>query len=427
MILEHLINGYLEGELSEEQDRELRSMLGADPAAREAFDAAVIIHIALRCEDDTQVPAHARTTVFDAIDALAAHDDHIQSRYGSQPRRSDALRRLPALVAALMLIVLVPIAEQEPFAVNSDRNYTVTTTEKGQQEVSAHAAGRMASQKGTTQTTTVLSTSSASVALNHDHDATEETSTTGSDHQLSRVPDEGNDAQPRVATPSLSSVFGSLGGGGIAVGTATPEESRPSLPEPPTTQVTVSTAFATGLTSSVEGAEAVRFIAASIGYGLGDDDVLGMEVGATQYSVQRSGMVLSMMGSGSSMTATEPPSGHGSNGKLSSPDRQAQRYASDSITYRLEESQVWGSAFYERKLFALRDVSLRSRIGAGVGEDGLIGYGRLTGEWHFGAFSLIMGAELRGMQFRTGSESGSSSATSFGSVVTALTGLYVRF
>jgi len=89
---------------------------------------------------------------------------------------------------------------------------------------------------------------------------------------------------------------------------------------------------------------------------------------------------------------------------------------------------VWGSAFYERKFLNVSSVSVTGRAGAGVGADGLLGYGRLVGEWSIGAgLSVVVGAEARAMPFRVGSAEGRSSATSYGTVLTALTGLYMRF
>ena len=90
MILDHLIAGYLDGDLTEDQDRELRAVVGADPLAKEAFDAAVLIHIALQCEDETVPPASLRSAVFEEIAALDAKGAaaYGQGAYQAQPRGS---------------------------------------------------------------------------------------------------------------------------------------------------------------------------------------------------------------------------------------------------------------------------------------------------------------------------------------------------
>jgi hypothetical protein len=86
---------------------------------------------------------------------------------------------------------------------------------------------------------------------------------------------------------------------------------------------------------------------------------------------------------------------------------------------------MWATAFYEHKLFSLNDLSVNGRVAAGVAEDGLLGYGRLMGEWKLGGVaSIIAGAEARTMPFRT---AGASGTTTYGSVVTLLTGIHFRF
>ena len=68
MIIEQLISNYLDGDLSPEQDQELRELVAADPAARKLFDEAVLVHIAMRCEDETEVPEDLRADVFSQIE-----------------------------------------------------------------------------------------------------------------------------------------------------------------------------------------------------------------------------------------------------------------------------------------------------------------------------------------------------------------------
>ena len=63
MIPDVLISKYLDGDLSLEEDVEFRAMLAADPNAREAFDSAVLLHIAMRCEDVTTVPSDVEESV----------------------------------------------------------------------------------------------------------------------------------------------------------------------------------------------------------------------------------------------------------------------------------------------------------------------------------------------------------------------------
>ncbi|RPI68378.1 MAG: hypothetical protein EHM43_05095, partial [Ignavibacteriae bacterium] len=113
MILEHLITAYLDGELTPEQDRELRQNLAADPSAREAFDAAVLIHIALRCEDRTLPPPDLRASVFEAVDAIATEESRLAGTTGVATRPIRLGNRTTTLLACLLLVFSVPVADRE--------------------------------------------------------------------------------------------------------------------------------------------------------------------------------------------------------------------------------------------------------------------------------------------------------------------------
>ena len=115
-------------------------------------------------------------------------------------------------------------------------------------------------------------------------------------------------------------------------------------------------------------------------------------------------------------------------GKLASPEHVGGSFSSSEFDVQRQETSVWGSAFYERRLVTLSSISLTGRAGAGVAADGLLGYGRLVGEWTLsGGLSVILGAEARAMPFRVGVSSGQSDATAYGTVLTAISGLYLRF
>ena len=193
------------------------------------------------------------------------------------------------------------------------------------------------------------------------------------------------------------------------------------------TSVTVSTSYAAGLSSSVEGATDVRQFAASVGYGLSDDDMFGLEVGTTSYTTNTTSTILNTPGSAAS-TAAEPSGGTPVPGKLASPEPTSGSYEASEFDVRRQETAVWGSAFYERKLMTLSSISLTGRAGAGVTQDGVLGYGRIVGEWTVsGGLSVVVGAEARAMPFRMGANTMQSTTSSYGTVLTAVTGLYMRF
>jgi hypothetical protein len=407
MILDHLITGYLDGDLTPEQDSELRSMMSADPAAREAFDAAVLIHIALRCEDPTEVPESARRAVLDSIEAMAHPLE--RSELVMSPVRSAGSRmvRAAALTAVLLFAALHTIddsawqlrAHQAATAITNSVSDPQSVSER--QSRYRYTANVQASQVACLDTLPVEHISVADTV-------------------------QPETQAPYQSHPPLQWFLGAnVAVGEVPQGNATTEQQRPEVQ---TTSISISTSYAAGIGSSVTAAEQVRQLTASIGYGLSDADMFGLEVGATAYTIQRLSTVTQPVGGSRTVVNRGPVMGAPTGGKLSSPDSPTQTFRPDSAIVVSEERQVWGSAFYERKLLVIDNLALRTRLGAGVSEDGLIGYGRVTGEWKVnGILSIVAGAEVRGMPFRTGSVGGASGATSYGSVVTALTGMYLRF
>jgi hypothetical protein len=409
MILDQLITGYLDGDLTAEQDQVLRELVRTDPAAREAFEASVLIHIAMRWEDDTDVPEDLRTSVLGSVDALAMT---MPVRATSVPRRRPVLRTISS-IAVLLLAMWLPVsdafrADTDPLAIamalpTIDLATTATTPPF------VHPA----------------TTSSPIPVLDVEHanDATAHSMKSG----LQGANDSftGRD-EP---APPLSSLlaYGDVTDGALMLADGELPRSQVSHTvgyEREATLVTVSTSYGAGISSSVGGASDVRQIAASIGYGLSDVDVLGMEIGTTSYTMQGRSSMLVTPGSSASMAA-DPSGDRAVPGKLASPEPISGSYSSRTFDVSRQESVVWGSAFYERRFVTLSSVSFTGRAGAGVGEDGLLGYGRVMGQWSVGAgLSIVVGAEARAMPFRMGAGSGSST---YGTVLTALTGLYMSF
>ena len=158
-----------------------------------------------------------------------------------------------------------------------------------------------------------------------------------------------------------------------------------------------------------------------------EDDAIGLEVGATSYSISQTSDLLTTTEPVSSSMRSLVHDGDGG-GKLASPEDEVGHYSIASQGRTAQVRSMYGSAFYERRLVDLESVALFGRAGAGVSQEGLLGFGRLTGQWTVGAgISLIVGAEARSMPFQTGAGGGVASQVAYGAIVTAVTGLQVRF
>lgn len=411
MILEHLISAYLDGELTPEQDKELRESLASDPTAREAFDAAVLIHIGLRCEDRTIPPLDLRRSVFDAIDVIAAEEDRHAATLGVAKRPIKVGSRGVGVLAAVFLMLCVPVADLvmlRPIAQDIEPKVETVSV----------AASTLKKERV--------------VRSQDEHIARPDEGSVGSaiaDAGLaSKVAPEGlaadaaSGVDPEVP---LSTIFG-----GAVTPTVEWAVTEPAMPvQEQVLPVFVTTSYAAGMASSIPGADEIRQISASLAYGVSEQMKVGLEIGSTSYSMTRDMTVLSGHAAGTgAFSSAKPADVSGGSGKLSNPEPSNADFVVSTMTIQTQETQIWGTAFVEHKLFALNAISISGRLGAGIAEDGMIGYGRLSGEWKVGGpVSIVAGAETRAMPFRTGGTAGANTAATYGAIVTAITGLNIRF
>lgn len=411
MILEHLISAYLDGELTPEQDKELRESLASDPTAREAFDAAVLIHIGLRCEDRTMPPADLRRSVFDAIDVIAAEEEHHAATIGVSKRPIKVGSRSASVLAAVFLVLCVPVADLVMF--RPVAHDVVQTVEPVSVVPTVAKKDRVIKQQA--ERTTEMNDRHVDVAT-VDGDAEQRFELDAA------VADASSPFTPEVP---LSSIFG----GAIAsTNQWAPSETTNQMVEQ-VLPVYITTSYAAGMASSIPGADEIRQFSASLAYGVSEQTKVGLEIGSTSYSMTRDMTVLSGHPAGTGAFASAKPAGAtGGSGKLSSPEPSNADYEPSTMTIQTQETQFWGTAFIEHKLFTLNAISISGRLGAGIAEDGMVGYGRLAGEWKVGGpLSIVAGAETRAMPFRTGGSPGSNTAATYGAIVTALTGVNIRF
>ncbi|MCO6465242.1 MAG: hypothetical protein J5I53_01375 [Bradyrhizobiaceae bacterium] len=464
MILEHLISKYLDSELTSDEDVELRTVVRSDPNAKDAFDSAVMLHIALSCEDDTQPPADLRLNVFDAIEALAyTAGDHRSTSHRSAIRGPASsllfsvkqVRKVAALACVLLLLLWSPIHESPFIAWQAITEANVTYTDHsptGQHleytSLRNHVVKGVRRAAALTQPINTLASTIGVESATLTPESTRQSSSDQFAANVERaetpyvdgstVSIDKHSTDNTIHQPTLASAFASTFTSDhrydqyttsvVPTESVQQEEQRSPTPtEPPSstgTPVTFSTAYAAGMGSSVAQTSNIRQYTASIGFEVEANSLVGLEVGSMEYDMRLTSVgAVPINGSRSTMIVHNARSG-----KLAVPDVPPLRYSTDSITSVVQERQVWGSAFYERSVISSHHLAIRGRVGTGVSEDGLIAYGRVLGTYDIGRYlSVVAGAEVRGMNFRTGSVSGSSSASAFGAVVTALTGLYVRF
>jgi hypothetical protein len=481
MIPDVLISKYLDGELSLEEDIQFRAMLGSDPEAREAFDAAVLLHIAMRCEDDTTVPVDVEERVLAFIDASPMYAKHAASSLseqhelkssadnnftsiktqastsargrrarGLQTGRVQARRVLAA--AALLLVMALPFGDQflniqdalvQLDKVESTDGSSLSVPQGASQERSVVA--RTVAQRASIGTSEIAepilapidSPDAGSIAAANSFASTNSiasANSSASTNSFASVRDtkaESSSIRPSAyVAPSLNSLFASTDLPAAATSTGTHEKSARIAVDEAAIDVLVTTSFSQSVASPTEGA--VTTVAAGIGYGVSTSTFVGMELGSTQYT--RTNETNGLVDDNGTKIIADIPSTRaarvdhiGRLSKVTAEPNFSPRYRTEVHTSLSPEGTLWGAAFIQHSVIKTSLISMNGRVGAGVGEDGMLTYGRMQAECNlFSSVSLTIGAEARYSPFRTGVNGGQPMARKYGTVISALYGLQVR-
>jgi hypothetical protein len=448
MILDVLISKYLDGDLTPQEDDTLRGLLTADPTAREAFDSAVLLHIAMRCEDESDVPSHE----LDAV-RLMIHDRMLASPYSSSVttphlpvRGKGPGRSMKSMVAMLSILILaiVPISNNwidlRPDALAVARVETMPDNREAiqrQDESISVSRGetRPPSERVDLEhvllpepvvAMSVTGIGQFSEAVGEQSSQEDDVASAASVPTLAVLMD-----QPAETIPAAVTKLRSPAADGAI-------ERRFGA----SVDVILTSVIGMGVGGSEKTEEAVTQIAQSIGYGVDRKTQLGIEIGATAYSrvIEHSGLTSnagsSIASGGGSMRALtmilerdkiqrlDPPGSQ--DDKIVDPVHGGGSFDDIRFTSVTQARSMWGAAFVQRTIVSTNAASVAARIGAGASQDGLIGYGRIHAEYSiFPAVSVSLGGEARMLPYRSGSAPGRGGTTA-GTLFSLLYGVNVR-
>lgn len=441
MILDILISRYLDGELTPREDDQLRSMLAADPTAREAFDSAVLLHIAMRCEDDSDVPS-------DELDAvrLMVHDRMLASplsptsfepivSIGKGPWRP--MKAATALLAALVTAI-VPIS------------HSLTGVHLGVSHVAATSPSLQWSSEvpSTPVVTRPLVNGTVGAVLDdvpvpsvmEDNAVVARENGPESREVESETATDSHRQSPTLAVlldQPLTRVAA------VVPSTNTPVNDLGDKRFKATVDVILTSTIGMGIGGSETTEEAVTQIAQSLGYGFDRYTQIGIEVGATAYSrVLEHNGIASNVGSGATIASggsiqaltmilerdrvqrLDPPAPN--EDKISDPVHGGGAYNDVRFTSLSQARSMWGAAFVQRTVISASVATVAARVGAGASQDGLIGYGRLHAEVNvLSSVSVSIGGEARLLPYRSGTATGRDGTTT-GTLFSLLYGVNVR-
>ncbi|MCU0331052.1 MAG: hypothetical protein MUC47_08780 [Candidatus Kapabacteria bacterium] len=441
MMLDVLISRYLDGELTPNEDDQLRSMLAADPSAREAFDSAVLLHIAMRCEDDADVPS-------DELDAvrLMVHDRMMASPLASMPHEfTPSTRKGPwrpmktatALLAALVTVI-VPIS------------HTVSSLRQGMPERVASIpdartdmAHRLASVGPRPLATSDQERLPNDVPVASTVDGAQIAD--GAPMSMEGIPASAMAPASDTHVPTLAVLMDQP--------LQRPVGSLPSTNPPgiemgerrivASVDVILTSTVGMGIGGSQRTEEAVTQIAQSLGYGFDRKTQVGIEVGATAYSrviehnglASNAGLAATIANGGSVLALTmmlerdrvqrlDPPVPN--EDKIADPVHGGGAFDNVRFTSLAQTRSMWGAAFVQRTVVSASVATVSARVGAGASQDGMIGYGRLHAEVNvLPAVSVSLGGEARLLPYRSGTAIGGSGTTA-GTLFSLLYGVNVR-
>lgn len=442
MILDVLISKYLDGELTPDEDRSLRAQVAADREAKEAFDAAVLLHIAMRCEDDEAMPegeadrvlalVHQRMYAAEVPPVVAGPNSlRPTSARGSVGRRAGVL-------ALIFLFCIIPIAHEGflpsffPFD-SADRGSVPsggvgTTVGPGTSGGPVRIAARAFAPDRVVVTayeeTTTIATMETGATVVEGCMPVSATAPTAAE-------------RPSASEPTLASRFGAdLGSAQIGMGTdvlpsndGTVTMAPPPTPRSPSTDVLLSTFYAQSFGGGTSSHGTVTQVAQSVGYATGGSTWVGLELGATSYdvSVDYSGP----MATSASAAAARPGAGIASEGdgpsKFPEWVTPGGTYERALFTGTNQSRTFWGAAFVQQSLVRTSMLGLQGRAGAGAGQDGFVAYGRLQGEIHIvSSIALTIGSEARLIPFRTGASPAKDVDRTYGTIFSLLYGVQIR-
>ncbi|MCL5992094.1 MAG: hypothetical protein M1419_08340 [Bacteroidetes bacterium] len=472
MELDDHISKYIDGELTEEEDVLLRKLLSEDDYAREKFDSAVSVHLAMK-EDSQSI---------DAPEALLRQTEDIilMKILASRPiiiERPFLWRRSQVLAAMIVFFIFSFVFQIDDMTLGSlgkklGIQISELSSENNEPETSpvitgdnlAASTGRIINNmvppavgRVSTNDMAVSSVSSAQGGgkgiahadeivisdIEVSADKKTEVMWDASPLHISPVLNnnidelEDNESKPSVAlysTPSAKDKKETLKKDGRAeinnfnnlVTNKTKPAEIAGLPVPmkpgeKKTEVIFSSFLGTDFirTGLGDGEKmAVTNFSQSLAYTIDNDEKLGIEIGYSEYAYKEN-VVLPL---------PYQPMSTGKTQMIETSEFDIPigvDLFEYSMTLENHRQMVWGSAFYERSLIKSDDLSLEGRIGFGMSHDGPLGYGKLFGIYEFlDGFSVTVGTEGRLFQ---ASLPGESVSRRLKSTATIIYGIQINF
>lgn len=452
MRLEVLITKYLDGELTVDEDRELRHILSQNPDAKSSFDQSISLHHALHKDADQIIPPPqlVRETEDRILMAIFGQPEPELQPEKKKGRRwmslfSTGSRVLTGLVTLLIPFVtssigferVAPLAsfvnkygaeehqrdaivqstvpEENAFALRGN------TGSAGQRRINAAERQRTRYSQGAGIGQRASVDAIAQVFSPVDNPAMPDGGALGENSVKEQRYQDFNSSGdlPLVAALSSSSDYPTLSGVSASLEMASlPGGMVPLLFGD---KITLSTTFGHDALEVQSGDPlGLSFVSQSLAYSIGEFDNGGIEVGYMWFTYTRPVVRFiadDNASNGGNWDDSRDPYGYDSKplptkvqggdsdpggqvGVTPSPEFGDGAYVID--TQVSPKQTWWGAAFYERTFTHNERIFLQGRVGLGGSNDGALAYARATGQYRLlDNVSLSLGVDVRGMMLRT--------------------------
>ncbi len=446
MNLDDLISKYLDGELLEYEDNELRSELSENPASKEAFDEAVIINSALRDDAGSINPPQ---------DFLLETEEKILMKIlSSYPVSADTVYKkakpktkyFVTAVAAVILFGFIRLGDGFPerenhtgygSALESYKNgldeemvtYTFVAPDNAQRGINARALSNRHNSFIADNDNRHTERIKNHVANNDELLLADANINNMSDNGKSRNVNDGILATDILSEKSNSAaLWDEAENLDISspitdyhlsqLNNASLSGSRPgpfsaSMPRQMTSALSVYDDYSAGsseiIVTSFLGTDllksegdnvkmAFNHISQSLAYSFTEDDRMGIEFGYTEYSVTdviggavQASQTLAVPNKAIKINKQKVQAAEGFNSSQGSPV-----FVREPYVYNHNKQMYWGAAFYERTFINTSGLALNLRLGVGSSSDGALGFGKLYANYSiFSGFNVTIGTEGR--------------------------------
>ena len=451
-----LISKYLDGDLSHEEDNELRRLLSEDSLIKEEFDTATMLHFIMKEDAASVVPLPQ---------FILETEEIILGKYAELPTMLDTpsrsiitktTRNFTSTVAVLLLLLVLPFGDTEfnflPSFSNSEpdtQDYSNSVTSRG---ISGSGRGIHHNKtqysylkEGNTKEypSTSFQASGENATINSiQHDAVSESLLVNSNTpqgedsfnslqinstlERSKNQNESNAIQSVVQLPNSQSVNAPK----------TTLEFQPLMSSLQSEQnknqeIQVSTFVSTMISVQNNYTYTSASFSQSIAYSLNDDNSVGMEVGYFGYSYQDGGTVLvpksNTSGLSSKILGMDDPAPNANDAKVErSSSSLSAGFDEKKVEYSLEKKMYWGAAFYEHTILNSGNISFNGRIGVGGSNDGPMAFSRAFARYNiYSGIAITLGAEANAFMIHAPMMSGKEADVTSG--VSLVYGMQIKF